>query len=243
MPRIDGEPAVSGKRLATVLRSFVDEEGSVNYDALSLAEDVSRYVESLKVADLTDLESRNARIAFWINAYNMIALYAVIRAIRNKSEFSKYGLRTWGAKVRFFSTDKYNVGGHRLSLRHIENQILRKGLKEPRVHFALVCGAESCPPLKRGLYSAAELEKELDQATQLFVNNPKGCRVDRENKIVYLSKIFDWYSADFGGTQGLLDFVARYHEEGDFLRENKDQLKLRFLDYNWEPNSSQSGEE
>jgi hypothetical protein len=83
-------------------------------------------------------------------------------------------------------------------------------MKEPRIHFAIVCASASCPDLRREPYEADRLDAQLDDQTKRFLTNPgKGMRVDADEKKIFLSKILDWFDDDFGGRDGVLSFVAR----------------------------------
>src|SRR5438105_13293394 len=96
----------------------------------------------------------------------------------------------WLGALRFFYIDRHVVGRRRLSLATIENRILRGELHEPRIHFALVCAALGCPLLKHGLYSAEDIEAEPESAAQQFIRSPRGVHIEREQRIVWLSRIF-----------------------------------------------------
>jgi hypothetical protein len=65
---------------------------------------------------------------------------------------------------------------------------------DARIHFALVCGAKSCPPIK--LYAADTLDEGLDAAAEAFCASEVD--VDATARAVSLSKIFKWYAVDFG---------------------------------------------
>ena len=65
---------------------------------------------------------------------------------------------------------------------------------DARIHFALVCGAKSCPPIK--LYAADTLDEGLDAAAEAFCASE--VEVDAAARAVSLSKIFKWYGCDFG---------------------------------------------
>ena len=72
-------------------------------------------------------------------------------------------------------------------------------MAEPRIHFALVCGARSCPPIK--CYSEKDVNAELNLATEAFFEDDQNLGIKMEKKKVYLNKILDWYSVDFGKNQ------------------------------------------
>ncbi len=179
-----------GERIDSVMQTYVDSDGNVDYLTLAMTDYVVKYVESLNSFDLANLKTRKEKMAFWINAYNMITIYSVIEAIRKNPDYVKKGNKSLTDKFKFFFLNKYAIAGRKFNLRDIENKILRKKCKEPRVHFALVCGAGSCPALKNGLYSSLDLDKELDIASSLFVNSSKGIRLDKEINTIYLSMIF-----------------------------------------------------
>ena len=225
---------IFGRNIDSILGRYVDSEGAVDYLTLSMEEHIIKYVESLGNFDLAELKSKNEKLAFWINTYNMITVYAVIKAIEKDPQFVKQGNNSLFSKFRFFYLNKYVISGKKYNLLDIENKILRKKCKEPRIHFALVCGAGSCPVLKNGLYSSGDIDKELDIAAQIFINSPKGIKLDKDNNTIQISRIFKWYKKDFGKEKNsVLRFISRYHPEKEYIETNIDILKIRYLDYNW----------
>ena len=83
----------------------------------------------------------------------------------------------------------------RVTLDDIEHQILRRELKEPRIHFAINCASVSCPPLPPEPYRAATLDTQLDEAARRYLASPEGLRVDGDT--LRVSSILDWYGQDF----------------------------------------------
>lgn len=220
--------------MSNILSRYLDKEGKTDYEKASLFKEVSQSVADLKVFDLEDLKTRDEKIAFWVNTYNLLAIYGVLSQIREKPDFTKDGLKGIKRKVGFFTRKKYAIAGDHYSLNRIENQILRNELQEPRVHFALVCGASSCPVLKDGLYSGDTLDSQLSIAATLFINSPKGVSLDKDNGLIRISKIFKWYRKDFGGNKSsVLNYIARYHDEGAYIKKNGDSLKIVYLEYDW----------
>jgi hypothetical protein len=108
---------------------------------------------------------------------------------------------------------------------------------DPRIHFALVCGARSCPPI--GFYEAERIDFQLQLAAASFVNSPNVEILQRESAIS-ISQIFKWYRVDFGGTNGaLLDTILNALDEGEkkaFVNENKDRIAIRYQPYDWSLN-------
>ena len=114
---------------------------------------------------------------------------------------------------------------------------------DARIHFGLVCGAKSCPPIK--LYSADNLEEGLSGAAEAFCASE--VLVDEQSKAVTLSKIFKWYYPDFGGSKAeRLAFVLPYLEAGkkevlqQWLKEDPKAggVRVKYLDYDWEVNAA-----
>ena len=227
---------IFARDMGSIIRAYVDSEGNVDYLALGKRDDVVNFVESLKTFDISVLKTKNEKLSFWINVYNMLAIYGVMREIKKNPGFAKKGYDGLINKIKFFYLNKYVVSGKKYNLMNIEN-ILRKKCKEPRIHFALVCGAGSCPILKDGLYSSTDLDKELDVAAELFINSENGTRLDQENKTIYLSWIFKRYGSDFGDS--VLRFISLYHYEKDTIENIMDELKVEYMDYDWGLNITQ----
>jgi hypothetical protein len=247
----------STMRLEIALQKYVDPDGRVDYGALGNEASVRERIKELETYNLNALSTRADKLAFWINAYNLLSLVSVLDELKRNpnyqgvlggSEWSwwppkrlKDLLNAW----RFFYRRAYVVGGRSLSLDDIESYMLRGELKEPRVHFALVCGAESCPPLRRGLYTATYIDQELDIATRDFIRSPKGSYIERATHTVWLSRIFKWYRSDFEhamrsrAEHAVLYYVMRYFTEDDlsYLKRHESQVRLRYFKYDWTLNS------
>jgi len=129
------------------------------------------------------------------------------------------------------------VEGHELALDGIENDVIRKGWKEPRIHFALNCAAVSCPPLRAGAYGSPGLDEQLDEQTSAFLGSPAGAFLDDKGRL-HLSKILDWYREDFeaGGTD-LADWVRPYVPALAGI-EPGTEVKVTFEDYDWALNDA-----
>lgn len=157
------------------------------------------------------------------------------------------------AKLRFYDSVKYRIGRGTYSFNDIENGLLRANAKAPyhffrqfsstdwrkslalekvekRIHFALNCGAKSCPLVKS--YTVDGFEDEIRLATEAFVEDEGNVSV--EGKTLSLSQIFNWYSADFGNSDELVLFLVD-HARGkkrEELRELK-HWKVKYKKYDW----------
>jgi hypothetical protein len=121
-----------------------------------------------------------------------------------------------------------------MSLDELEHKIIRPRFQDPRIHFAVNCASKGCPPLLSEPYLGNALERQLDTATRAFINDPKSNRLTGET--LYVSKIFDWYQADF--KPGVVEFFLKYAEGGfrERLEANKERLRIETLDYDWSLN-------
>ncbi len=182
----------------------VDYAGVSAADRAGLAADLSR-LQQVPVSSL----SRGEQRAFWSNLYNELTVNVVLQhdpvaSIRkinlSPGLFSASG--PWDAKL-------IQVEGQPVSLNDIEHRILRPIWRDPRTHYALNCASLGCPNLRAAPYDKAEMEAQLDQAARDYVNSPRGFRV-RDGRL-YVSSIYEWYQADFGGTdRGVIEHLKRY---------------------------------
>jgi GH15 family glucan-1,4-alpha-glucosidase len=251
-----GEIAARLKASMNILRGafFDTPKGRVAYERMRSSDAYMEYLKlsyTLKVMDLSQLESIQEKMAFWINLYNVIVIHGVI----------EFGIRDSVKEVRnFFNRIQYRVSDMYFSPNDIEHGILRcnrrppdslfralgggdrrlaLSIKEldPRIHFALVCASSSCPPID--FYTSENLDSELTIAGKTFLN-AGGAVIDRDKNRISLSRIFRWYGGDFGNTQAeRLKFIARFmHEEKNmsYLIENADRIKIDYQAYDWRLN-------
>jgi hypothetical protein len=204
-------------------------DGVVNYPAIQSDQRFTRYLDLLNRVDPSALAADRDRLAFWINAYNACAIQGILDGYSPKPYIGWY---------RFFKTQTYGIGGARLNLSDIEHEILRKQFHEPRIHFAIVCASSSCPKLASWAFDPMQLDRQLDQAARAFINDPTRNRFDRQQRIAYLSKIFDWFEEDFTASAGsVLQFLARFMDDADLARELAGGgYHITYLDYDWNLN-------
>ncbi|KAK3803861.1 hypothetical protein RRG08_029453 [Elysia crispata] len=246
------------KMILKLYSIYLSEDGKqVDYKGIKTSDEFRAYTQMTRELIRIDIKSapREEKIAFFINIYNALVIHANIEKGPPKNLFGRY---------KFFNNTKYIIGGHPYSLQDIENGVLRANRKgvgqifnpfgskdprlevalevhEPLVHFALVCGAKSCPPIKT--YTAEKIDEELKVAAASFLENSDGCDIDMKNKSIKLSSIFKWYKVDFGSNnKELLEFVASHMAKGQKLSDLKELMsqgnyKLSFLQYDWSANS------
>ena len=114
-------------------------------------------------------------------------------------------------------------------IHQIENEIIRPDFEEPRIHFALVCAAVSCPKLLNQAYLPEKLDEQLDQQTRYFINESGKNKLSPN--LVELSKLFSWYGKDFTKRGTVIDFINQYSEQ-----PISDNARIKYLNYNWDLN-------
>jgi hypothetical protein len=189
----DGPPELSYQPYGEALR-HVDSAGRVDYAGLAADRaGLDAFVAQLaRVAPTNRPEAfpeREDQLAYWINAYNALVLQAVVDRYPGISSPKDLPASA------FFWALTWPVGGKRLNLSSIEERA--RGFGDARVHFALVCASRGCPPLDSTPYMGETIDGQLNDAGRRFVRLPRAARVD--GKTVHLSKIFEWYEADFRG--------------------------------------------
>ncbi|HEV2054450.1 MAG TPA: DUF547 domain-containing protein [Methylomirabilota bacterium] len=215
---------VSGIKLALV------DYRAVKADP-AYAQALSALAESRPDALASDAE----RIAFWVNAYNLAAIKAVLDQYPTESIRDGGSLLSsiWKKKVATVARTVY-------SLDDIEHGILRKAFKEPRVHFAIVCASLSCPDLRAEPYEAARLDAQLDQQAAAFLSNTtKGLEPGADGKTARASSIFKWFAGDFAASGGVAAFIrARSSPDVAARLGALTDAGLSYLDYDWSLNDT-----
>jgi hypothetical protein len=174
------------------------------FDYQGAARDKETLRSLLQTVGTADLKGASAdeKKAFYINAYNLLVVGAVL---------DRYPLKSVKEVTGFFDEQKFGVAGERLTLNELENQKLRQPYDDPRVHFVLVCAAKGCPPLLAGAYLPATLDRQLTEQTRQALSNPAFIRVNAAKKQVQVSEIFKWYAQDFPAqSAGVVSFLNSF---------------------------------
>jgi hypothetical protein len=229
--RLDHEHAA----WTAVLSRFV-ADGRVDYRGLKArgGPELDAYLRSLEAVgpEAYAAFTREQRLAFWVNAYNAYTVKLVLQHYPIAS-IRKIGWLPLAAFFQHFIPLRA-VGDKPMSLNDIEHAQLRAGLREARIHFAIVCASRSCPPLRSEAYRASAVEAQLDEAARGFVRDAFRNRVVPATGSAEVSRIFKWFRGDFtrdGRTLG--EFIAQYAEpaEAELLRRKGNNLG--FLRYDW----------
>ena len=228
---------------ARVLEDYVDGEGLVDYEGLTGTgrADLRAFIEAIGNVDPDRLASDNEKMVFWMNAYNAVVVWQVVE--RYPIDSVRDLDRLFGLVADFFRND-YRVAGENRTLDNIEYDILRAEYPDARIHWTLVCGAFGCPRLLRRPYVAEDLDPLMTEVSFEFLSNPRALQIDREDNTLYLSSYFNWYGGDFEAEKSdVVDWVLQYApaDKAVWIRENRDSLRVRFMDYDWTLNDQSQG--
>jgi hypothetical protein len=225
-----------------LLKKYVDAQGQVAYQAWKNSAGDSQvldaYINSLSRANTQTQASREAKLAFWINAYNAVTVKGILR------EYPTTSIRNHTAKVfgyNIWQDLMLTVGNSTYSLEDMEHKVLRK-MGEPRVHFAIVCASYSCPRLLNEAYVAARLEEQLTINTRVFFANERNFRYDAQSQKFQLSSILSWFEGDFGSDQATrLKSIAPYlPTESAIGAARANSVSVSYLDYDWSLNDQKT---
>ncbi|MFD2917239.1 DUF547 domain-containing protein [Psychroserpens luteus] len=212
---------MSHQKWNALLQKHVSTSGKVDYlgfkkDSVALQSYLDLLAKNLPQKSW----SKNATLAYWINAYNAFTVKLILDNYPVKS--IKDIKKPWDQEFIMLENRAYSLGG-------IEHKILRK-MNEPRIHFAINCASYSCPNLLNEAYTEDKLEQQLEHATASFINDKTKNKITKDK--IEISKIFDWFSNDFKKNGTLIDFLSKYST----LKINAN-ANIKFKAYNWNLNS------
>lgn len=236
----------------------------VDYSSLYHSPDFHQYLVSIRKLRYFDplLLNNTERKAFFLNVYNSLMIHAITVMSKPRTMFDR---------ISMYNTAAYNIGGRHYTLNMIEHGILRSNRcgngpfaqpqfdqtdarlqctlphVDPRIHFALNCGARSCPPVR--FYEASNLDKALDSATRAYLLD---ITVDTNARTVTVPKLLQWYKADFckeGDSDAVLKWTLPYLHSTTrkpierLFRDRTEKsipFKVTFASYDWTVNESSS---
>jgi len=175
-----------------MLQQHVDLDGRVAYsriDRLGLDSLVAALAESGPKSAPELYRTRNDRLAYFLNAYNIVVWKNVVLRLPKLTSVLE--------DKSFFNVAQFQLGGEVYTLQTLEADI-RKQFGDPRVHMALNCASAGCPKLPRYAFTSASLERQLAMEAKRFCDEKRNVSYDAGTKTVKLSKIFEWYKDDFG---------------------------------------------
>ena len=208
------QPDYNGYNL--LLQKHVGSTGKVNYKLLKTNQlQLDSVVKTFQAAPPQKTWPQNEQLAYWLNAYNLFTLKLMTDNFPVSSITKLDNGKPWDIK-------RIEIGGKKYALNDIENEIIRPQFKDARIHFALNCAAKSCPPLHNEAFTAANVQSLLQNRTRKFVRSVANTITESNVKV---SKIFDWYAADFGNLVAFLNKYAKSKIAAD--------AKIEYLEYDW----------
>ena len=226
------QPVFDHAVLDGLLKTYVDADGLVDYPGLASEQAVlDGYLQALAVADFAAL-GRDEKLAMLINAYNAFTLKLMIEHPGVDSIRSIPAGDRWKAK-------RWTLAGAVYSLEEIEHSQVRPNFIEPRAHWALVCAAISCPPLRNEAYTGRTLEQQLDaQAKTVFTRGTRWYAVSGDPPTLEATAIMQWYAGDFEQVAGsLANYIAQYDPEVKQHVDAGHTPEVDSLPYDWALNS------
>lgn len=224
------DPSLHTQQLLYKLRTEENAQQEIDFLAGLSAESLQAHLS-------TDAK----RLAFWINIYNA---FIIIKIRENPKLYEQ-------KRTRFFTQKGFTVAQNTLSFDDVEHGILRRSKHkfsrgafgkpfyriskfekmfrvdslDYRLHFALNCGAVSCPPI--AFYEADKIHEQLEQAKSNFLNTDS--KYNEATNTLYVSRIFYWFLRDFGGRRGIIEM----HKDLKVVPRYVLPL-VRYKIYNWE---------
>ena len=204
-------------------------DGNVDYTQLEQNLHFDALVEQIGITETGEM-NRQQKLVFFINAYNILAARGILDGSSPNSVLGRYV---------YFKRDKYLVAGERITLHALEHELIRP-LKEPRIHFAIVCASQSCPILQSEAYNLQQLDQQLQAAAMDFINDQARNQFDATTGRAELSSIFKWFEEDFveaaGSLQSYLAPMIENEKVADLLEQ--EAFKISYSNYDWSLNGT-----
>jgi len=218
----------------TTLVSDTAKQSGVDYKNLGKKRTgLKSYLKDLSEVSYSDFRGWNKddQLAFLINLYNASTLELVLMHYPIKSLKDDVGGDKGPWKI-----GAVKLFGKTTSLDALEHEFIRKYYNEPRIHFALNCASEGCPPLLKEAYTGLKLESQLDSQTRAYLADPKANRVS--SKKLEISPLFDWFKDDFVKKSGSVEaFLDPYFPK---VKLKPGKAKVSYTDYGWKLNDAKS---
>lgn len=210
------------KTFDNLLKKYVSEDGFVNYAAMKKDKaKLDNFITYLSITKPLSSWSNNKNKAFWMNAYNAYTLKLIVEnyPVKSITKINKKGKTAW--KIPFAV-----VGGETYTLDHIEHEILRKTLFDPRIHVGINCASGSCPKLANFAFTETNVNNELERLMNVFINDTT--RNQLSFKKVQISSIFNWFQQDFTKEGSVIDYINKYA-----VTPVNPKAKISYLTYDW----------
>jgi hypothetical protein len=208
-----------------VLRARVDAQGRVDFAGIAAAPGPLSAIVAEIGSARSEGATREAVLAWRINAYNALAMLGIVR----RGIPDSLGLV---GRYAFFVNTTVRVAGRDTSLKSFEDDVIRP-MGEERIHFALNCMVRGCPRLPREAFRAARLEAQLAAAAREFCESGYHVRPDPGRQVVFVSQIFQFFTGDFVPAKAptILAYINRWRRQ-----PVPESWTLRYFEYDWSIN-------
>lgn len=239
-----------------LLTTYVSPQGNVDYARWQASAESVELLNSYLVAVARfspatvpgRFPDAAAELAYWMYAYNAYVIKSVIDHWPLESVTDVKAPLEAVKGMGFFYRQRFAFGGEYMSLLTVENGIIRKRYRDPRIHFVLSCASESCPAVRPELPVGDDLEVLMQQAAAEFISDPRNVSVDHEAREVRLSTIFKWYRKDFvdyarfrgmAAAKDAVDYISLVAPKSlaQELSQAEDYKRV-YRDYDWSLNAA-----
>jgi len=205
-----------------ILKTYYDPARGMDYAGLKARDLATVQKIRQQLARVKPLTlSKKQQLAYWINVYNVNTVATILEnyPVASIRDISTDPI----VRLNVFKKERVQSEGTLISLDTIENERIRDGFHDPRIHFAINCAAKSCPPIRTEAYNGANVDAQLDDQVRKFL----ATHVRVRDGVVHTTKIMDWFSKDFDNwAGGKLAFLRRYMK----IDGNPD---FEYDDYDW----------
>lgn len=226
-----------------LLRDHIEDGFVKDYGALKQDPRLGRYIAELAATNPASLAG-NDRIAFWLNVYNAhtLQLIADNDPVESINDLHLFGSLYLGVLFRrtIWRTWIFPIHDRRYTLDNVEHDILRPVYRDFRHHSAINCASIGCPPLRNEAYEGSRLESQLDDQMRAWLQDPRYFRYDPARRTLSVSKILDWYKADFvrdsdASESAIIDVIFPYltPEVQADIRAHRGSIELEYAYYDW----------
>ncbi len=222
--------------LSRNVRKRNDGVNLFNYAGISAADrsNLAGYIANLSGISISQY-NRDEQLAYWINLYNALTVQLIldhypVDSIRDiKISPGLFVIGPWNASL-------VSIEDENLTLNDIEHRILRPIWRDPRIHYVLSCASIGCPNLRDRAYQSSAMDGLLDQAATAYVNDPRGVSI--VNGKVSVSKIYDWFISDFGGSEKTVLRHIKQFAKPQLAARLREIGKLSGEHYDWSINAT-----
>lgn len=176
--------------------------------------------------------TRKQQLAYWINLYNVNVVATVVEKypVASIRDISTDPI----IRLNVFKKDRVPFGNGMISLQTIENDRIREGFHDPRIHFAINCAARSCPPIRPEAYRGDRIDAQLDDQVRKFVGG-NGVRIETKGStsVAHVTKIMDWFGDDFEKWGGGKTAFLRKYLPAEKSRLLQGDVEFDYDSYDW----------